>query len=925
MKTSKNRKKQRLFLIDAHAYLHRAYHVPQLSRFSTSKGEPTGALFGFAGMLFKLIREEKPDRIAVCFDLPGPTFRHKISDEYKATRKEIDENLIKQLGQAIEMTEAMGLTCVSLSGFEADDLMATLARRGVKDGYEAILVTGDKDALQLVGPGIRVYNVAKNLWMDPPQVEEKFGIPPAAMLDYLAIVGDASDNVAGVRGVGPVGAKSLITRYGSLVGAIKAARAGDKAIKPGTAKALIEGEKDAEKAVSLIRLAEDVPLKVKPADCRYDSPDADKAKRIFERLEFFAFLEKLVPGYSAPSSAPRRAAVPAAANGNAPPPQHPSQGAGARRGSALDAAPPPQRTSQGAGARRGSALDAAPSASAPSEAAPGIAVTEVPPEKLAAEIKKAKTLIVTALLDPDDTLLSSARVLLAVGLEDGRTAFWEGEPPDADKKWLGAALSGKASKAGYDLKQTRRTLELAGLKLKGSEFDAMLADYCLDASCRAAVGKNLPELLRRRVSLALGHRELSRRMEEAEVQKLYDDIELPLSEVLRAMEDEGITLDAPVLKKLGVEFAREMTELKSAIDELAGGPVNPNSPKQLAELLYDKLGLPVAHKTAKGGRSTDEAALSTLARTHPIPAKVLEYRELSKLKSNYIDGMLSRLNPSSGRVHTTFDQTGTATGRLSSQDPNLQNIPIRTPRGMRIRGAFIARKGCVLLSADYSQIDLRVLAHVSGDPVLREAFAQDEDIHRRTAAEVFHVAPESVDKEMRRRAKAINFGIVYGQTPFGLSNQLGITHAEAAGLIKKYFERYAGVNRWIKENILEARHRGSVRTWAGRVRVIAELGAKNAALRQFGERAATNTPIQGGAADVIKVAMLKIHEGLANGKFQARMLLQIHDELLFDVPPAELKAFGAWVRAVMEETTLDVPFRVDMKTGRDWSAMESFA
>ncbi len=861
--------KPRFYLVDAHAFLHRAYHA--LPPLTNVKGEPVGALYGFARMLLQILKRDKPDHIVVCFDSPGPTIRHKIFADYKATRKDADEDLVFQLGQAREMAAAMGFTCVAQAGVEADDIMATLARQGQASGYESVLVTADKDVLQLVGDGIRVYNPSKNAFMDPPQIEAKLGVGPRSVVDYLAIIGDASDNVPGVRGIGPVGAVKLIKAFGSLAGAIRAAKAKDAALPPKTAQALLDGEKIATLSLELLRLDVQVPLETKPSQCKLPEPDPETLKAMFGRLGFGSLLKEMLP-------------------------------------------------------RSGDWALTSPEAAAPGPAAglhaPGNPVRECPYGELAAELRQARAITVTARRNPKPDLVVGA-VLAALGLPDGRAAILGEADLLREAAALTNLLSGPALKVGYDLKETRAALEIAGVRCGGRFFDTMLARYCINPEDSGrGEAKDLRAALLEGAGQALQHEVLQEGMENAGVLKLYTDIEMPLSEILRVMESVGVALDGGYLRRLAEEFEADIAALQAQICGLAGSEINPNSPKQLAVLLYDRLGLPVPHETAKGGRSTDEEALRVLAKSHPLPAKVLEYRELAKLKGTYIDGLLQRLDPGTSRVHTHFDQTGTATGRLSSLDPNLQNIPVRSPAGQRIRRAFVAPAGHVLVSADYSQIDLRVLAHVSGDPALCGAFARGEDVHQLTACQVFHTAPEQVDKEMRRCAKTINFGIMYGQTPFGLATELGIPQAEAASFIKDYFARYPGVAAWIESNLVEARRNESVRTFCGRVRHLRDINAKNTALRQFMERAARNTPIQGGSADIIKLAMIEVDRGLP-GNWKARMLLQIHDELLFEVPQAEAARFAAWVREIMEHAArLTVPLIVDIKAGPDWQDME---
>jgi DNA polymerase-1 len=864
--------KPRLYLIDAHAYLHRAYHaMPPLTN---SKGEPVGALYGFARTLIQILKRDKPEGIAVCFDTPGPTFRDKLYDKYKATRKEIDGDLITQLGQAKPLTEALGFHCIEKTGFEADDIMATMARKAVKEGWDAVLVTGDKDALQLVSPGIRVFNVSRDAWMDAAQIEEKFGIPAASVRDYLAIVGDSSDNVPGLKGVGPVGAVKLIKAYGSFKGAIAAAKKGDKALTPKLIQTLLDGEKTADLALSLIALDEKVPLEASIDDCKVKYPDPKVLAAGLEKFEFRTLARDL-------------------------------------------GAPLPPRA-EGAAAQ-----SPAPSVKGPA-AAPTIAVEKVDFKAIAKDLAKAKSVLAFAVPDSagEGELLSVSRVRLGLGLENGKVAILDEHA--AKDKAVAAVLGGKALKCGWDLKGARRALDIAELSLHGPDFDYKLAAYCLDpGSARDPKGNEAEEAIVARATQCSGREALIAKMKETKVLDLFENVEMPLSSVLLGMERAGILVDAPYLRELSVEFLKALKVLQKEIDALAGAPLNAQSPKQLGEVLFDKLNLPVLHKTAKGGRSTDEETLQALAAQHALPGKILEYREIAKLESTYVRALLEKMHGQTERVHTTFDQTGSVTGRLSSLDPNLQNIPIRTEAGRRIRRAFIAPKGKVLVSADYSQIDLRVLAHESQDATLLKSFAEGEDIHLRTAAEIFHIKSADITTDQRRAAKAINFGIVYGQTAFGLSNQLGISQQEASTYIKNYLVRYPGVSAWVEKNLAQAKADGCVRTLLGRVRWLPELSAKNAAVRQFTERAARNTPIQGGSADIIKLAMLHIAKEMAKGKKDAVLLLQVHDELVFECEKSEAAEFGKWVKKVMEAAIkLRVPVVAEVKIGPNWQDME---
>ncbi|HXT02404.1 MAG TPA: DNA polymerase I [Elusimicrobiota bacterium] len=867
--------KPRLYLVDAHAYLHRAYHA--LPPLTNSKGEPVGALYGFARTLIQILKRDKPEGLAVCFDTPGPTFRDKMFDRYKATRKEIDGDLITQLGQARPLAESLGFKCIEKQGFEADDVMATMARKAVKNGWDAVLVTGDKDALQLVSPGIRVFNVSKDQWMDPPQVEEKFGIPPSAVRDYLAIVGDASDNVPGLKGVGPVGAVKLIKAYGSLKGAIAAAKKGDKDLTPKLVQALKDGEAVADMSLALIALDEKVPLPDEPEDCRVTEPDPTRLLHGLEKFEFKSLAKELVPK----------------ANG--------AQAAAAAVTEVLTA--PAPRVAGGIPARTAEKVEL---------------------KTLSKELANASELVIAAVPDAasEGELLVASRVRLSLALENGKTAVLDESA--AREKAVASALSGKALKVGWDLKATRSALDSAGLELAGPDYDAKLAAYCLNpGDAKDPKAEDAEGAVLARAGAALNREAQLKRMKEIGVLDLFQKVEMPMSAVLRDMERAGVLLDEKYLEELSKEFTKTLAGLQKEIDKLAGGPLNVGSPKQLGEVLFDKLGLPVQGKTAKGGRSTDEETLQALSAAHELPGKILEYREISKLQSTYVVSLLTRMDPKTKRVHTTFDQTGSVTGRLSSLDPNLQNIPIRSEAGRRIRRAFVAPKGKLLVSADYSQIDLRVLAHESGDEALSASFKNGEDVHRRTASEIFHVGADEITVDQRRAAKAINFGIVYGQTAFGLAGVLGIPQHEASAYIKAYLERYPGVSAWVQKNLEQAKKDGCVRTLLGRVRWLPDLAAKNTAVRQFTERAARNTPIQGGSADIIKLAMIEIAKDLAKSKRDAVMLLQVHDELLFEVAKDEVPAFAKWARGVMEGAVkLRIPLVVDVKAGPNWQDME---
>lgn len=867
-----------LYLVDAHAYLHRAFHAfPPLTN---KGGEPVGALFGFARMLLGLIKKQKPDFVAVCFDTPEPTFRHKAYAAYKAQRAETDPALKVQLGMAVEMVQAMGLPTAALPGYEADDLMATLATQGVRDGMKVVLVSGDKDALQLVDDNIKVWNEAKGVMFDAGKVAEKFSVRPDQLVDYLAIVGDASDNVKGVAGVGPVGAAKLLNKFGTLENILKAAHKGHADIPAKAAKSFLDGEKAVLEGRSLIVLETKAPVPLEPQDCKAASEPSPALTTLFTRLEFFSLLREL-------------------------------------------GAPAP-------------VVEAAPVV-AGEPAAPKSVVLKVVDTDPAALLKAAakEPLVALAVAEPDQPdLLSDGLPAVALALPDGRAAEFSGSAFAKNRKALEALLTAaKPAKTGHDLKDAARLLRGAGIDLGGAAGDTYLAAYCLHPGPRpdlhdllVARGAPLAEdapLPARAAAVSPLLSALEAEIAADGLRGLYADVELPAREALRAMESAGVLVDGAYLERLRDEFAARIVQVLREVEKAAGRPVNVASTKQLGAFLYDDLKLPVPHETDKGGRSTDEEALTVLAAHHAVPRLVLDWREITKLQSTYVEALLAKRDPADGRVRTRYDQAGTVTGRLSSSEPNLQNIPIRTPLGRRIRRAFVAAPGHLLVSADYSQIDLRVLAHLSGDKALCEAFRAGGDVHARTASEVFGVQLEKVDKEMRRRAKAVNFGVVYGQTGFGLSHALGISQAEAQEFIKGYFARYSGVKAWIDGTLKDAKSSGRVSTLLGRVRRLPELSAKNPRMRMGAERMAVNTPIQGGSADIIKKAMVDLHLELLKGKRPGRMILQVHDELVFEVPKKDASALAAWAKGMMERALpLKVPVVVDVKAGANWDEME---
>lgn len=906
-----------LYLIDAHGYLHRAYHA--LPPLTNSKGEPVGALFGFARMLTKIVRENRPDRLVVCFDDSAPTFRHKAYAEYKAHRKEIESELKFQLPLARDMVEAWGLPQAVQPGYEADDVIATLAETGSKKGYAVVVVTADKDALQLVGGPVTVLNEQRGVLYDAPGVEKKYGLRPDQMVDYFALLGDSSDNVPGVPGVGEKTATGLLQQFETLDGVYRHL----DEVKGSIKEKLRAHEKEARLSRDLVILDRHVPLSLDLADCQVPERPSEKLVEFLGRFEFNSLLSELA---LIPKQEEKKEFIPSL------------------------------REKVGMGG-------------APSSRVVHTVLSEHDLELLAKRIASATILAVdveTTGLDP----FVCALVGISLAVQPGEAWYipvghsYLGVPGQLSiktvQKILAPFLCDKnLPKVGQNLKFDSQVLARVGMPLSPISFDTLVASYCLNPGRQThglktlaldflgesmtnidiLIGKGAKRITMDQVKIedaaayAAADAEVALRLKtfmeqplkEKELERLFYEVEMPLVPILSAMEEAGVALDVPYLTGLSKSFERDIAGFEREIHTLAGEPVNVNSPKQLAVILFEKLKLPVVRKT-KTGFSTDEEVLQKLSAQHPLPAKILAYRELAKLKSTYIDGLLEKVRES-GRVHTSFNQAVAATGRLSSSEPNLQNIPIRTEYGRQIRRAFIPAAGHVFLSADYSQIDLRVLAHVSGDPAMGAAFRRGDDIHAATARDIFHLGPtDAVTDDQRRVAKSVNFGIVYGQTGFGLSQQLGIPMGQAQAYINAYLEKYAGVKVWIARIIDEARRDGFVTTLLNRRRYLPEIKAANAAVRGFAERTAMNTPIQGTSADIIKIAMRNLAQLITEKGWKTQMLLQVHDDLLFEVPEKELEHVAGPIQKTMESAlALDVPVRVDLKTGPNWAEMKRYA
>ena len=925
-----------LFLVDGYALIYRAFFALIARPLTTSRGENTSAAWGVTNFLIRLLAEHRPDYLGWVHDR-GVSFRAQRYPAYKATRQKLDEELAQEFARSVERIEALlaafRVPVLGVEGYEADDVIGTLTTAAVARGLKVAIVSGDKDFYQLVGPGVALLNPGRRgpaavdeHWVDQGNARERFGVAPEQVVDFLALVGDSSDNVPGVRGVGEKTALELLGRYGSLDAVLAHA-----AEIPGkrAREAVVRDRELAELSRELVTIRRDVPIPLDLDALRVRSPDAERLAALLGELEFRSLLPKL--------------------------------------DSLVSLGPAPQPLPEPPGP--------APAAASAGEAPGARAVIVDHPDPLAAVIAQCRRAPIVA-LDTETSSLDPMRadlVGLSFAIEDGRSWYLPfahvapdgelagGVAPSNLPPFLGPELAGLRAlladpavpKAGHNIKYDWLVLRRAGVELGGVAYDSMLASFVLDPGRRSHA---LDELARERLGLTLtsyadlvgrGRSErpfaavplaaaaryccadsetvlklraaFAEELENHELGTLLRTIEMPLVGVLVRMEWSGVLVDRDRLAEIARGFAKELVELEAAIYRVAGTAFNLNSTPQLRGVLFEKLQLPVLKRT-KTGASTDFEVLERLAAMgHEAPRLLLEYRELSKLKSTYVDALPGYVNPATGRIHTSFNQTGAATGRLSSSDPNLQNIPIRTPRGEAIRRAFVARPGALLLTADYSQIELRLLAHLSGDPAFLDAFTQGGDIHRQTAALIFGLAQDAVTPEMRARAKTINFGTIYGQGPVALSRQLGLPLEDARRFIEQYFVRFAGVRAWLDRTVAAARERGYVETIFGRRRYIPELRDRNASVRAFGQRTATNSPLQGSAADLIKIAMIRIDQALGLEGWDARMLLQVHDELVFEVGVGSAERVSALVRRHMETAAeLRVPLVVSIGTGPNW-------
>jgi len=879
-----------LYIIDGNSYIYRAFYA--IRNLSTSSGLPTNAVFGFANMLLKVLKEKSPDMVAIAFDPKGPTRRHSEFQDYKAHRPPMPRDLVPQIPYIHKLVEAFRIPVFTQEGQEADDVIATLARRAESAGVEVTIVTGDKDLLQLVGPNIKVYDTLKEKVYEPKDVEERFGVPPERVIEIMGLMGDASDNIPGVPGIGEKTARALIQEHGTIENLLTHAH---MITKPKLRQSLMENAHLARLSRELARLHDDVPILFEYDALTVKEADSSALLPLLRELEFPSLLKYVT---QEPEKEKYYLTV-------------------------LDES------------QLQNLIDALSSSG---EFCFDTETTSLDPMQADLVGMSFSVKSHEAFYLPLAHVYQDAPKQL--GLKHVLTTL---KPVFADPA---------IRKIGQNMKYDLLVLGHYGIEIKGVYFDTMIASYLLNpgrpsqgldalaleflnykTTTYADVtgsGKKKVDFHEVDIKTATDYsgedaditlmlkQLLAPKLKEQNLEKLFHDMEMPLMEVLVDMERTGVKINAGFLAALSKRLEKETAEIIKTIYELAGTEFNINSTKQLADILFGKLQLTPTKRT-KTGFSTNVDVLEDLAHLHPLPAEILKYRTLSKLKSTYIDALPAMINPKTGRLHTSFNQAVTATGRLSSSDPNLQNIPIRTEVGREIRQAFIAESGASLLSADYSQIELRVLAHMSADPGLIQTFIEDQDVHTRTASEIFGLSPDEITPEMRRKAKAVNFGIIYGMSAFGLAQDIGVSNTEAKRYIDSYFSRYPKVREFLDKTILDAKIKGYVMTLFGRRRFIPELSSSAVAVRNFGERTAVNTPIQGTAADLIKLAMIQIQRRLYQEKLRSKMILQVHDELVFEVPDNEIELMKKLVKEGMEGVVkLAVPVRVDMGVGKNW-------
>ena len=979
-----NHNPPQLFLIDGYALIYRAFFAMISRPLRTAKGENTSAALGIVNFLMRLREKYRPDYVAWINDA-GTSFREQRYADYKSTREKLDNELQSDFDRSVhrigQLLEAFGIPLITVPGYEADDVIGTLAAAGSERGLQVVIVSGDKDFYQLVGPRVALLNPGRGgpaavdeTWVDEGNASERLGVEPRQVVDFLALVGDSSDNIPGVKGIGEKGAQKLLAEYGDLDTIL--ARATEITAKR-PREALLTQAESARLSRELVTIKRDVPVALDAGALIPHEPDREAVIRILTELEFFALARKLTG----------QGGGPGAASTEAREPHYPDLLSSESNHAVAFEPDQPLAT---LAAEDDASFSAESWLTLSDLSGPATATVTVldDPAELPALVSRLREAPIIGLGTETTSSEPHEGILVGISLAATPEEVWylpfgHRDPGGGSLGSLGAGSDASTAvrnlppltdgalaplyqlltdptvlKAGHNLKFDWQVLRRAGVELAGVAYDSLLESFVLDPGRRShaidtlclehlgralqtyqeMTGKGKSEISFAEVAvpqaanycgmdsataLAL-HRFFAPMLTEMQMEPLLREIEMPLLEVLVDMEWEGISIDLALFRRLSNELGRDLQRLEEEIARVAGTDLNLNSPRQLASVLFEQQQLPVLKKT-KTGPSTDADVLEQLATMgHELPRLILEYRELQKLKSTYVDALPLRINRTTGRIHTSFNQAGAATGRLSSAEPNLQNIPIRTPRGEAIRAGFVPRPGWVFLVADYSQIELRIMAHLSEDPAFIEAFRQGGDIHRQTAALIFNVPPDQVNGDMRARAKTINFATIYGQGPFALSRQLNISLEDAKEFITRYFERFSGVRAFLDRQIELARQQGYVETLFKRRRYIPEIKERNFNQRSYGERNAQNSPLQGSAADLIKLAMVRIHRAIRQRGLESRMLLQVHDELVFEAPPHEVAALGELVREQMENVApLRVPLVVDIGTGPNWLEAKS--
>ncbi len=944
MKLTPESRENTLFLVDVSSFIFRAFYA--IRNLSSKSGEPTNAVYGVATMLARLIEEANPKYLTIVYDSKESSFRKEVYPEYKANRSAPPDDLLPQFDRIEDLIAKMKLHSVRFEGVEADDLIGTLTHRWIAENssHEVMIVTGDKDLMQLVTPRVKAWDTMKDIVFGENEVVEKFGVRPDQVRDYLALVGDSSDNIPGVPSIGPKGAVDLLKEFENLEGILAAAKAGK--IKGKKCETIAANESDALLSQRLATLfdVESIQVDLHGMLVPFENGVVrvgPECLKLLEDLDLRTLRDKWA------GSTPRSVEV---AKGTAGlPPETESATTGESIARAVSVTPV---TASGIMLH------------APTDAFEAV-LTEAQLAHVISEIEESGECgfdLETTSLNPRAAFLvgialaptAAKAYYIPVGHRGSNTVQL---PEKFVIDQLRPLLANpKIKKIGHNLKYDFSVLAELGIPADGIGADTMVADYVLDPegrhSLEVVAGKRLgyqtqtyeqicgkgkdqvpfdliPIDIATRYSaedawIAMNlWKKMQPKIQSAGLMRIFAEVDLPLVQIIGKMERAGVSIDVEWLKKLSVEFAADLLAVGEKIQKFTRGPINLNSPKQLAELLFNELKLPTQSKT-KTGFSTDASVLETLAPLHEVPRLILQHREIAKLMGTYVEPLPTLRDPKTGKIHAGFHQTVAATGRLSSSDPNLQNIPIRSERGMKIRRAFIPSPGNVLVSADYSQIELRILAQMSGDKDLVGSFQRDEDVHRRTAADIYNIAPEDVTSAQRGVAKAINFGLMYGKSAFGLAAELGISRSEAKDMITKYFARYSGVKNFLDGLIVGAKEKGETATLLGRRRELRDINAQNAAVRSGAERMAMNTPIQGTAADLMKLAMIRIDDELEKGKFQARLIMQVHDEVVLDVPPSEVEAVKKLVVYAMEHAfdgtlKLDIPLRVNVESGATWA------